>query len=406
MSDSPERRPPRVAFVQPFGVADAGGGAKVLRSLLRNAPVNAFSVNAGLIAGPPTDLISEFHLPPRPHFGRAEYTRLSRFIQSSNRWFAGGFRQKLAALLEHQGATAVHAIAHGWESLDAFQVARELHLPFLLTAHDDLLYALLGQFGLTTAERLLAEAWTHADIRFAISEELGAEYCRRYGKRQFIIVTDGLDSVIAAPYPRRPRQLNVYFMGLLHQSYRKNFDQLIQALDRIARENPEWQVLLTTRGAPAGAIAPGQRVRVNALPFVPESQTIEDMKNADLMYVPLPFEPSDDALVRYSLSTKMISYLGSGRPILYHGPAHAAACTLLEKHGAGQIVSETGVDALVSGCYELLQHYDTLAAAGLTLAKRRFLLQGIRERFWGAVSEVMGADIDAREKCGAGGRKS
>ncbi len=37
---------------------------------------------------------------------------------------------------------------------------------------------------------------------------------------------------------------------------------------------------------------------------------------------------------RYSLSTKMVTYAGSGVPILYHGPADSAAYELLNKNNA------------------------------------------------------------------------
>ena len=56
---------------------------------------------------------------------------------------------------------------------------------------------------------------------------------------------------------------------------------------------------------------PGVRV----LPFGSEADVEADMSQATLLYMPLPFAAEDECFVRFSLSTKMISYLGSGRPI-------------------------------------------------------------------------------------------
>jgi hypothetical protein len=55
--------------------------------------------------------------------------------------------------------------------------------------------------------------------------------------------------------------------------------------------------------------------------------------------MPLPFGTEHEAFTRFSLSTKMVSYLGSGVPILFHGPRDSAAAHLLEKHRAAVVCS-------------------------------------------------------------------
>ena len=75
----------------------------------------------------------------------------------------------------------------------------------------------------------MREAWQGASARFVISRELGDEYTKRYGDREFVVVTDGLDNLPAKP--RGPMEgLRIYFMGLFHIGYEKNLEALIKAI--------------------------------------------------------------------------------------------------------------------------------------------------------------------------------
>jgi hypothetical protein len=117
------------------------------------------------------------------------------------------------------------------------------------------------------------------------------------------------------------------------------------------------------------------------------------MADADLLYLPLPFEAAEAALVRLSLSTKMVTYLGSGIPIFYHGPAESAAGDLLHRHNA----------AFLCTCLDPASIAEQLTAAAVNieqgalrvvnaseLAVRQFMIGDQRARFWSA----MGAESD------------
>jgi hypothetical protein len=378
----------RIAFIQPYGLADEGGGPKVLQGLLSNAPLEAISINTAVGKSQPADLIPEIHLPQRPSFGRLEKTRLNRIINSMQWFYRRSFRNRLARTVVSERISLMHAVAHSWDCIDAFKVAQNLKLPFFLTVHDDLIYALNKQLGIKSAESDLAQMWRQARLRFVISVELGEEYCRRYGRMEFIVVTDGLERIVSEPRKLQPNSLRVYFMGLLHLSYLPNFATLLTALDNFAERNPTWNVSLTTRCGESGILPRPSHARLVELPFVKENPTSGDMANADLAYFPLPFDSSQEAFTRYSLSTKMIGYLGSGLPILFHGPECSAAHQLLLQHKAAQIVTSPDKTSLLIGLNDALRIYEEIASAGLTLAKEQFLLSATRRRFWNPIVQM------------------
>ena len=68
-----------VVFTQPFSLVSAGGGPRILRSLLKDAPVPTLAV----CTAPPSQCHdSELQVPLRPNFGRIERTRFNGLAHS------------------------------------------------------------------------------------------------------------------------------------------------------------------------------------------------------------------------------------------------------------------------------------------------------------------------------------
>lgn len=367
--------------VQPFGVGAPGGGPRILSALFADPPRRVVCVCTGTTAPPPADGLEEVWLASRPRLGRLERTRLAGLLGAVDWPLSGRLARRIVALGRREGVSAIHAVAHTAGFAAARRAAAALGVPFLLSVHDDVRYALTGDVTRPLALRQVAAAWRSADARFVISTALGREYDRRYGPRGWSIVTDGLADGLAAEEPRVPQGLRVYFAGLFHRSYTPNFAALLAALGRRA-----GVVSLTCR---CGAVPPevaGGSVPLEVLPFASEATVRTDLQAADLLYLPLPFASSDRALVRYSLSTKLITYLGSGLPILYHGPPEGAAFELLRAHGAAIFATSPRPDAIAAALACGAEAMTQAASNALDLARADFRLADQRARFWSRVS--------------------
>ena len=377
-----------IAFVQPFELHGPGGGARILRSLLKDAPCQVLSI----CTKPPTpqnlDPEVEIHLPRRPFFGRIESTRLAKYlhINKLDLLLGNRFKRRLKYVLRERNATAVHAIPHRMDFWYAFQVAQELGLPYYLNVHDDLTYNLQDTgFYLSRALDRLAYVWPRADGRIVISEPMGEEYCRRYGDFAYEVVTDGLSGDIpAAPQSTTPGRLHVYFMGALHLTYHPNFQAMFEALERVQATRPSLDVAFSSRGS----MLPEHDTPfpTHNLPFAPEEEIQRDFERVDLLYLPLPFGEEYESFWRYSLSTKLITYLGSGVPILYHGPEEAAACRLLAEHDAALQVHSLNPEEIADTLLTSSASWKRVAHNGLELGRNRFRREDQRRRFWQVVA--------------------
>lgn len=375
-----------IAFVQPYPLDGAGGGARILRSLTDDSPMPFLSVvTCPQVRDELRD--NEVHIPQRPYFGsfleRAN-GRLGGILERTTPLAQSRFEQKLKALFIRHGITAVHAIPHGIDFWYAFRVARDLGLPYVLNVHDDLSYNLSNDPLLSLAEEKLGEVWREADHRFVISEPMGEEYNRRYGTRSWTMLTDGITTLPSEPAKRDPATFQVYFMGSVHLAYERNFAAMVQALDQVQASHPELSVEFVIRGGMPFRL-PEATIPITLLGWGTQEDLQADMEAASMLYFPLPFEPEYATFARYSLSTKMITYLASGLPILYHGPGDAAACKLLDAHDAAVLTVSDDVDTVTAQIETAMEDAGTMSDIvqnALSLADNKFQLSAQRDRLW------------------------
>jgi glycosyltransferase involved in cell wall biosynthesis len=380
---------PTVVFAQPFGLSSPGGGARILRALLQDPPVRPAIVSTAPEAPQGRERFRELHIPRRPSFGRIEQTRWHSLPEVVAPLFRSSFRRRLRAACREQKAIALHAIPHrALDFYDSYQVALALGLPYFLQVHDDLLYSAKGGIDLSLASSALQEVWRGAQLRFVISRQMGEEYVRRYGPQEFIIITDGIDRIASAPAEPHGNELRIYFMGLFHIAYEENLRGLLQAIARVHSVHPSARISVTLRCGQINARDIREAANVRILPFGSEADVSRDLEEADLLYLPLPFGANFEPFVRLSLSTKLVTYLGSGIPILYHGPPVAAVADLLGENDAAVIQTALDPDSLAARLIEF-QKEPALArqkaSNALALARRDFTLQAQHDRFWNAI---------------------
>jgi glycosyltransferase involved in cell wall biosynthesis len=239
-------------------------------------------------------------------------------------------------------------------------------------------------------EQALRGAWQDAAECFVISETMGKEYCRRYGQRSFQVVTDGLTSLNSPPARTDENILRVYFMGLFHMAYEQNLRALLEGLAQFQREHPNVTTSVTLRCEHVRAEVLAGFERVTVLPFADEAQVQRDLVDADLLYMPIPFGAKHENFARYSLSTKMVTYVGSGLPILYHGPQTSAAYDLLRANEAAFLVTTLEpkeIAASIAGINSSRRAQVTAHAR--TLARRDFMLADQVAKFWGAIERTL-----------------
>ncbi len=378
-----------IAFIHPFALAGPGGGARILRALLDCEHAPAMSINTVISPVASAPETGEIQLPLRPSFGRIECTRFQRTFGVFDGVFRSRFESRLRRVLREHQVKLIHTIPQEYEILPVGHVAAELGIPYFLSIHDDLEYTSRGHPFLRQTVASLGKAWREAKGVFVISEEMGQEYSRRYGAREYRIVTDGLKHVADAPQPGPERSLRLYFMGLFHYSYAQNCRALLDALKIVRSRQPDWDISVTCRCGGINTPVHPEDVSMKVLPFAPEAEVEKDMLSADMLYMPMPFQAHERAFCRFSMSTKMITYLASGLPIFYHGPEDAAACKLLTRHQAAFVCATLDAEEIARCLLDSVSRRESTVSNALALARSQFMLADQQKRFWEPILQAL-----------------
>ncbi|MDQ6707562.1 MAG: hypothetical protein M3Z85_16485, partial [Acidobacteriota bacterium] len=120
------------------------------------------------------------------------------------------------------------------------------------------------------------------------------------------------------------------------------------------------------------------------------AQVQRDLEFADLLYMPMPFGVEHQNFARYSLSTKMVTYVGSALPILYHGPRTSAAYDLLEKNHAAIFLTTLDPAEIAATLARVdAKQRSAVARNALALGRREFMLENQVQKFWGTIKESL-----------------
>src|SRR5437762_2612752 len=100
--------------------------------------------------------------------------------------------------------------------------------------------------------------------------------------------------------------------------------------------------------------------------------------------MPMPFGADHENFTRFSVSTKMVTYVGSGLPIVYHGPPVSAAYELLHRNNAAIFLTTLDPQEIADTLAQLTEEMrDAVVANALTLAARDFMSVDQTRKFWG-----------------------
>lgn len=379
-------QPKLLLSIHPFGFGSVSGGTQILRTLYEKAPMKVQVVNTSL--GPQSVANEEIAVPPRPYFGRIERTRFSGLCSIFDKPFEAKFFKKLSEQIMLLKPSLIHSVVQDVGFWPSFECSRKLQIPYVLSVHDDVRYSYNPKLESDKEIMLdrLGTVWRDAEVRFVISKQMGVEYCARYGERPFQITTDGFTDSFAVRQPLITNRLKIYFMGLFHISYSQNLDCLIEAVERVASEYPSVEVSLVFRcGVLPSTVS--RRRSVQVLPMIKGGNLVQECAEADLLYLPLPFGEDFADFVKLSLSTKLISYIASGAPILFHGPQVSAAGELLSEDAAFQVNSNR-VEEMVAAVAQVLSNKAKLNQRRREHLQKDFDANEIRQRFWTSVVEA------------------
>jgi colanic acid biosynthesis glycosyl transferase WcaI len=170
----------------------------------------------------------------------------------------------------------------------------------------------------------------------------------------------------------------------------KHDPKLILAVAKALGERPRTRMIVTSEGPHASWLErearniPGEPLRV--LPFQAFGSYSDVLGTADVLIAVLERDAGT-----FSVPSKVLSYLCSGRPIVLSAPLENLASRIINRANAGYAVAVEDVQSFVGSINELLDHPEkraTLGNNGRAYAEETFSIGKIADRFGAIITSV------------------
>jgi len=364
----------KILSFHPFSLYANGGGSRILRRLYQGRELQVISIAVdGSNNPPPKGEIEEIVVRARPVWRKWMRWRLRNWaITLREKTFRELTNRCVRDAASQINFDVIHVVHHG-PFADALCTPQFADKTLWVSFHD--------HYVSTHSSYSIAELlWNNADRRLVISDELGRQYQKLFGTKPYELITDGIyPEEITPPVDKIKPPFEIYFAGLLHLDYLPLFKTLADALDKLSEKGFSFKLVLrATQKLPFLA---NRTFDAEYRDMTLDNSALKaELDSATILYLPMKFTEPEFYL--YSLSTKMVGYLGSPGGILYHGPGDSAACELLRSTGAAAFCNNLNVDDLVASIFDAIANRQNLSAQAKDLAKRKFDMVTMQNIFW------------------------
>jgi glycosyltransferase involved in cell wall biosynthesis len=259
---------------------------------------------------------------------------------------------RLASWIEAARPDVIYTILGSIEMMELVdQIRARFDLPVVVHLMDDWRvererHGLLSPLRRKRLNKLFDHSMRAATGHLAISDVMASVYGAEFGVRfeavQNVIDSDQwLNSARQDIAPRRPARL--LYAGSIYEKVQ--LSSLIGIAAAVSRLRARGVAVALDVMAPDFMIAPFRR-RLEAIdgtrvvPQVRREDYFATVCDADVLLLPVNFEPAAVRMVRYSMPTKVPEYLVSGVPILLYAPGGIAQVDYAEQAGWGLAVTQ------------------------------------------------------------------
>jgi glycosyltransferase involved in cell wall biosynthesis len=221
------------------------------------------------------------------------------------------------------------------------------------------------------------------------NEFLRNELMDRYGVEAAVVHNpfEALEVEEAHPWPSKEGEVRIVYTGAIYYVHYDAFRNLLAAIEQTGRNRVMLHIY--TGESHSKLESEGIRGPVIYHDHLKLSDALKVQMQADILFLSLAFESSNQEIVKTSSPGKMGEYLASGRPVLVHAPSDSFVSWYFREHDCGVVVDERDIDALanaINGIIESKELRNRLVAKALLCAREDFDLASARAKFLNVLS--------------------
>ena len=266
-----------------------------------------------------------------------------------------------------------------------YLTSRLCGVPFYLYLFDPSLDPQSNQLYRRFLRRIKARVLQKASKVIVSNEFLQEELQRCYGIACQVIrhaCENNLSGEKEIAWPFEENRIKIVYTGVIHRVQYDAFRNLIKAIEQWLQPELELHVYTIQQERDLERENPGGAVAYH-FQFSP-THIREIQRRADILYLPLAFDPRNAEDVKTSAPVKMGEYLHTGRPILVHAPSDSFLAWYFKKYQCGVVVDQNDLKILQNAIRWIIEDKslrEQLKENALSRAKTDFDLEVARLLF-------------------------
>ncbi len=345
--------PVRLLYVCDFPPSNLGGGPILMSRLLKEYSSDSLTV-----------LTSKRYARISPPEGRLDCEQncvalsegYGRFGLGRLRIALNWLRIPLIALtairiIRRRRIAAILTVLHGYFHFVATLAARLTGIPYVVIVHDDY----------TCQMNTLVRQMTRAVLRNA-----ARIYCVSPGMQETVRLQFGVESELQRPASEKPAfaasrqqkdELSIVFAGSITAAVEDSLRALAELivtgkLKESGIPNAKLHLYTVVRDEQKRAWG-WDHADIVIHSWVGQNELVQVLRNADILFLPFSFAPSERHTVETAFPSKTADYLASGTPILIFGPEYSSLVGYARREGFGEIVSDRKPELLIGAIRRL-----------------------------------------------------
>ena len=386
---------PKLVYIGDVPVESSYHGSILLHRLLEGYPPDELLIvePTASRSSEPRRLENVNYLPLWIGWPRLLHSRFARIYGSCVVRRAPKLHWKISHLTRDFRPEAVLTVTHGYSWLTAATFAERNRLPLHLILHDDWLVSLVtSPLVKSWAEKMFRHFYRSATSRLCVSPSMEETYKERYGVEGSVLYPSRAKgcNVVSTPVVRsresRAGLVFAYAGSVNYEAYGDLLRTLAEALDKSRSQLVIFGPVTESKASAFGL----RRSNIRLGGLLPSGQLIERLKEeADVMFLPMSFEPQDRQNMEISFPSKLTDYTLTGLPLLIVGPNYCSAVRWTkEDPGVAEVVEsldsgllQAAVDRLVASA----AYRQRLASRALEVGRTYFSYETAQAIFLSAL---------------------
>ncbi len=290
--------------------------------------------------------------------GRAAWLRLARQMLGDGIPRTARITQRLAHWLDEFRPEVLYTFLGSMAQIRlSSELARLLAIPVAIHMMDDwpaVLYrrGLLGPMFRRVVHKEFEAVLRRASLHFGICQDMCEEYEDRYGV-PFLAFHNAIDMDQWLPHAKRDWKEGLPFIvryvgSIVPDGQQEALRDVCEAVSNLHSSGRSVEMWVH---APKHQVSylRDNGFSLNGVHLVdppPPGTIARLLSEADLLVLPINFDPRSARYIRLSMPTKVPAYMASGTPILVYGPPGIATVRYAERAGWGYVLSTPGLASL------------------------------------------------------------